>query len=483
MRNEARRLGRLAAPIVFANLAWMTIGTVDLAMLGRVSPDAVAAASLGNVWVHLTQMLGMGLVMGMDPEVTQGHGARDRRLLGHALQRGIVIGLLVAVPVVILRAYTAEFLLAARDFAVWLGERGGLTDEARAALELDRFAELAQPAERYALAQSFAAPFFLIFIALRQYLQGRGIVRPALYVALLGNVVNAAANGVLIFGLDLGLLGAGIATGVTRTFMAALLAWIVVRLGLLRGGWVPWERAALRPGPLLRTIRCGLPIGLHFAFEVGAFGTTTLLAGLLGVTATVAHTVSINVASVTFMIPLGIALAATTRIGNLVGERRYDDAQLSSRVALFLGAGVMAGLGALLFLLREQLPLLYTDEAAIVALAASVLPLAAAFQVFDGLQVVGGGILRGMGSTTPPAVFNFIAWWLLALPLAAWWVVGRGDGDLVDVWIALTVGLGVVAALTVAWVRWRGPAHLGATAAAAAQRSFEASPPSSADGP
>lgn len=457
IREEASRLSSLALPIVLTNVLWMLVGTVDIAMLGRYGDEALAAASLSSVWVHMTQMLGMGLVMGMDPMVTQGHGARDREALGRALQRGVIVALLASVPVVALRFLTEEFLGLVRAGAAALtGDRAA---DALASLDLDALERLAAPAEEYAVIQSIGTPFFLVFIALRQYLQGRGILRPALVVTVLANLFNAVGNWALIFEFDLGIRGAGLATGLTRVFMALTLLVFVLRARLQRGAWVPWDAESLRWSGIARTLRYGFPIALHFVFEVGAFGATTLLAGCLGVTATVAHAASINLASLTFMIPLGVALAATTRIGNLVGERRFERAQGSAWVAMAMAAGVMAALGLVLFAGRHLLPSFYTSDPAALALAASVLPIAAAFQVFDGLQVAGSGILRGMGRTTPPAVFNFIAWWVIALPVAAWFVLRRGDG-LQMIWWALVLGLGIVAAAECLWLRARGPRSL-----------------------
>lgn len=464
IRQESGRLARLATPIVLTNILWMLVGTVDIAMLGRYGDDALAAASVAGVWVHLTQMFGMGLVMGMDPMVTQAHGARDREALGRALQRGLVVALLAAGPVIVMRFFTAEFLMGVRHVARRIA--GPDAASTLSALDLDTLERLAGPAEDYALMQSFGTPFFLAFIALRQFLQGRGILRPALIVTVLANLFNAAGNWLLIFEADLGLRGAGIATGATRIFMALALFEVARRARLLRGAWVPWDAESLRWHGVARTLRYGLPVALHFMFEMGAFGATTLLAGCLGVVATVAHAACINLASMTFMIPLGIGLAATTRVGNLVGERRFERAQRSAHLALWLAAGTMALLGVVLFLGRGLFPRLYTTDPAALALAASVLPIAALFQVSDGLQVAGAGILRGMGSTTPPAVFNLVGWWLIALPVAAWLVLRR-DGDLEEIWWALLLGLGAVAVPVCWWVRYRGPASLGAGEGAA----------------
>lgn len=457
--REVRALSRLAAPILLTNVCWMTVGLVDIVMLGRWSSEAVAAALLAGVWVHLTQVAGMGLVMGIDPLVTQGHGARDREALGRALQRGILVALIATVPVVGLRFWTAEILAATRAFAQWAAGADAVTG--LAGLDLEASARLDSPAERYALTQSFATPFFLVYIAYRQQLQGRGILRPALAVAAAANVVNVFGNWLLIFVMGWGIVGAGLATGITRMFMCLALVWLVRRHRLLRGAWVPWDRISFAWSGISRVLRYGIPVCLHFALEVGAFGTTTLIAGMLGVAATVAHGVAINLASMTFMVPLGIGLAATTRVGNLIGERRFDEAQESSHVALWLGGLAMAILGLGLYFGRDLLPRIYVpDDPAALRIAAAILPIAAAFQVFDGLQVVGSGVLRGMGSTVPPAVFNFIAWWVIALPLA-WWFVLRGGGSLEHVWWSLVLGLGVVAVLAVWWVRAFGPATMG----------------------
>ncbi len=459
--REVRRLSQLAAPILLTNVCWMLVSVVDILMLGRWSSEAVAAALLGGVWIHMTQVAGMGLVMGIDPIVTQGHGARDREALGRALQRGIIVALLATIPVVGLRLFTAEILAATRGFAVWITERGGASGAI--SLDLESMAALDGDAERYALAQSFATPFFLIYIALRQYLQGRGILRPALAVAVVANLVNVVVNWLLIFKLEWGITGAGIATGITRVFMGLSLAWLVHRYRLRRGAWVPWDRESFSRSGVTRVLKYGVPVSLHLALEVGAFGATTLLAGTLGIVATVAHGVAINLSSMTFMVPLGIGLAAATRIGNLIGERRFDEAQESAQIALWLGGLSMAVLGVVLYLGRNLLPSLYVPyDAEAIRMAALILPIAAAFQIFDGLQVVGSGVLRGMGRTVPPAVFNFIAWWVIALPLAAWWVLVRGGG-LAEIWWALVVGLGVVAVLAVWWVRVNGPATMGRT--------------------
>lgn len=447
LRTESRVLARLAWPIVLTNLGWMMLGTVDTVMLGWLSKEALAASLLGNVWVNVTQIAAMGVLMGMDPLVAQGHGARDRRRLGLALQRALVLAAALAVPLTLSRVATADVLEAFRRLAVALGG-----PDAAAGLDPG----VMHAAHRYALAQAPAEPFFLAYVAQRQYLQGRGIVRPALVVTVIAIVMNAALNQLLIFELGYGVEGAGAATALTRIFLALGMLFAIRRFELHRGAWLPWSRDSLRGiGELLRL---GLPVGAHFALEVGAFGLSTLIAGLLGVVATAAHGIAINVASVTFMLPMGVSLAAVTRVGNLIGEGRHALAQRSAWLAIAMGAGLMACAAVAMLGLRHALPRLYSADAAVVAATASVLPVAAAFQVFDGVQVVGGGVLRGMGRTLPPAVFNFIAWYVIGLPLAWHWAVRLGHG-VTGLWWALAVGLASIALLLLLWIARFGPAR------------------------
>ncbi|MEO6710554.1 MAG: MATE family efflux transporter [Planctomycetota bacterium] len=435
--REFRAIALLSAPVVITQLSTMMLGVVDNMMLGHVSVEALNASSLGRLWVIGTYLLGMGLVFGIDPFVSQAHGSGDGKGAAMALQRGLVIALLASIPLGWSWFFTEEAL-------VYFGQK----------------ADLAQEAERYALSQLPGLPFLLAFNALRQYLQGRGIMRPAMWVALFANAVNASLNGILIFGYagfpKLGVVGAGIATGVTQIAMFLMLLWIVLTGGLAREAWTPWTREAFRVAGLAKIVRIGSPVALQIGLEVWAFQIVSLWAGKLGDVELAAHTIVLNLASLSFMIPLGISLGTSTRVGNLLGAGEPEAAQRASRVAFCRGAGVMA-VCALIFLVgRNLLPQLYTKDAAVLSLAARVLPIAAAFQLFDGLQVVGSGILRGMGRTLPGALINLLGYYALALPFAAWIAFDGGYG-LQGLWWGLSLGLAAVAIALIVWVAWRGP--------------------------
>jgi len=447
LREETRILVRLSLPAVAAQVGSMMMGIVDTAMLGRVSVDALAAASLANAWVYLTLLASNGVLMGMDPVVSHAHGRRDGRTSGIALQRGLVLAGLLTLVVSVLWTGTGVLLT-------------GLRQEPH----------LVEAAHGYVRVQLPSVGFFLVFTAFRQQLQGRELMRPAMWATLVANLSNVFLNWVLIFGNlgapALGLVGAGIATAINRGVMLLLLLFVVWRTDLLAGAWVPWSRAALDPRGLAHIARLGLPVSIQMALEIFAFSGSTYLAGWIGATAIAAHQVTLNFAAFSFMMPLGVSQAAATRVGNLLGAHLPHRAQRAAWVSLAMGALIM-GFWACVFILgRAQLPRLLTSDAQVVALSASIFPIAAAFQIFDGTQVVGGGILRGMGRTRPVAWFNLVAYWVLGLPIGGWLALeegwglsGRGLG-LAGIWWGLCLGLAIVATCLVLWIRFRGPESL-----------------------
>jgi MATE family multidrug resistance protein len=440
VRTELRKLAALSAPAAASQLSTMLLGVVDTLMVSRVGVEAIAAAALANVWIFGTIMVANGVVLGIDPLVAQAHGARDGEAAGRALQRGLVLALIWSVPVGLLWSQTGTFLR-------WTGQEPAL----------------AQLAQDFTTVQIPTIPCFLGYVALRSYLQGRELMRPALWVILIANVFNAFGNWVLIYGHlgmpPLGLVGSGIATSTTRLLaFVGLVAWVRV-FQLHRGAWVPWSRAAYEPRALAAVMTIGLPVALQIGLEIWAFSGSAVLVGWLGASALAAHTITLNMAALAFMAPLGIAQGTVTRVGNLIGAGDLDGAQRAGWIAIAMGAGVMS-LSAVLFVTaRHLLPLAYTDVPEVTVLAATILPIAGAFQIFDGTQVVAAGVLRGMGRTRPGAVFNFIAFWVIGLPLGAW-LAFRDGYALAGIWYGLSVGLAVVAALLLVWVYWYGPASL-----------------------
>jgi MATE family multidrug resistance protein len=236
-------------------------------------------------------------------------------------------------------------------------------------------------------------------------------------------------------------------------------------LGLLATAW-PVLRpllVPLRPGiwqrePLMRIIRIGLPIGLHHELEFGAFGVTALLMGTLGTVEMAAHQIALNIASLTFMVPLGVGAAAAVLVGRAVGRGDHAGARRAAAMSLAVGVSFMGTSAIVMLLFPRAIASLYTDLGPVISLAATLIPIAGAFQVFDGTQVVSAGTLRGIGDTRVPMLIGLVGFWLIGLPVSATLAFGVGLGPL-GLWWGLVAGLGAVAILLLLRVRarFRGP--------------------------
>ncbi len=436
VRRELRILTRLATPVAVTQVASMLLWTIDFLMVGRVGILELNAVALGRLWVMGIAVVAMGIVFGIDPIASQAHGARDRVRLGGTLLHGVAMALLVSVPCAAILLFTEEVLLA-------FGQ-----DPTTVAL-----------AARYVRVQIPGLPFYLLFVVLQRYLQARGIVRPAMWISLWANLFHAVADALLVFGLlgapRLGAVGAGVATALTDVVMFVALVVAMRRYRLQRGARTDLTLTGVRRRELFEIAALGLPIAFQLALEYWAFALATLWAGRLGSVDLAAHSIALNLASITYMLPLGIGLGATTRVGNLTGAGDPRGARRATWVALGLGATIMLGCALLFILLRNLIPRAFTGEAEVVARTAALLPIVAAFELFDGLQSVGGGILRGLGRTRAAAVANLVGYYALGLPLGAW--LGRPERlGLAGIWWGLALGLFAVAVAVVGWIALAG---------------------------
>lgn len=429
-RAEASAQIRLAVPVVLINLAMMAMGAVDVAVVGHDgSAVALAAISLGHAAFWCATAGGVGVLLSMDPLVSQAVGAHDVEGVAKAMQRGLLAVLLLSVPLTIFLAHVDTLL-------GWL----------------DQPAELLPGAASYAWILAAGVPPLLAFGLFRQSLQAMGRVRTIMVVAVLANVVNLVLDLALIRGAwgfpALGGDGCAWATVGSEWFM--LLTLVLFERRRLAPALWPWRRASWRPRPFLRLLRLGLPIGVTLSVEAGAFNAVTFLAGsFFGTQALAGHRVALTIASISFMVPLGISTAAAVRVGHGVGAQDVSAVRVASRVALVGGGLAMAVCGLTFLLLPRALSAVFTDEAQVLAIAASLLPVAAVFQIFDGLQVVAAGVLRGMGETRWPMVLNLVGYWVLGLPLGVAMVRWGGAGP-VALWWGLALGL-VFVAITLLW--------------------------------
>lgn len=424
-RSDLSAMLRLAVPVVVAQVGMMLLGVVDTMVVGRVSADALAAVAIGNLAIMVVSGFVYGLLIALDPLVAQALGAGDEAAARRSVQRGLVLATCVTVPATAVLLPLEPLLHLARQPEGVVPIAVGYTYRCLPGL----------------------LPFYA-FVVLRHTLQALERVRPIVVAVALANVLNLALDLVLVFGWlgfpAMGAFGSAWATSICR---AALL------LGLARLAWkdlgpliFPIGREVFRFRPLWNTVRLGTPIGIQLQLELGAFGVIALLMGTLGTVAMAAHQVAINLASLTFMVPLGISSAASVRVGHGIGRRDGAGARRAAAAAVLCGVGFMVVTAALFIGFPVALASLYTPDLEVVALAAALIPIAGVFQVFDGLQVVSSGILRGIGDTRVPMAISVLGFWLLGIPIsvALGFPLGLGPRGL---WWGLVAALAVLATL------------------------------------
>ena len=412
-------MASLATPVVLVQLGLMSFGVVDTMMLGHYSDTALAAAGIGHLFSMFILLVGFGLLMGLDPLLTQAWGAGRRRAVADHFKRGIKVAIVLALLASAAMCWAAPVLRLFRQKE-----------------------ELIGPASSYVRIVAWGNLGFLITIVFRQTLQAMSIVAPLVKATLVCNVFNALGNWVLIWGHGglprMGLDGSACATAFSRTLLLVVFAW------LSREHWLPlWRlksQGASRRG-YAALMAIGTPLALQISLEGGIFNTVGFIMGSKGVTEVAANQVTLNLASLVFMIPMGIGAAVSTRVGNAVGAGQEHQARLSARVALTLGALFMTVSGAVFLAVPGWVASFYTTEAC----AVTLIPVAGYFSVFDGLQCVAHGVLRGMADTKVPALLSLVAFWVIGLPLG-WYLDAHTSLGPPGPWWGLVVGLAMMAA-------------------------------------
>lgn len=440
-RNEARAMLLLAWPMVLTNLGQIAMTTTDVVMLGALGPSAIAAGSLGTALYFVPNIFGIGMVIATSPMVARELG-RNRfsvRETRRTVRQGLWIAMMISIPIWLILWHAEEIFLASGQPA-----------------------QLAADAGSYVRHVMWASLPFHGYLVLRSFISA--LERPgwALIVVAGAVLFNALANWVLIHGHlgfpALGIPGSAIATTLSSIFMFIGLALIVAfrrpfrRYHIFGRFWRPdWPR-------FVALLKLGLPIALILTFEVSVFNAAAFLMGLIGTTALAAHAIAIQLASITFMVPMGIGQAATVRVGLAFGGGDKDGVTRAGWTAFTLGVGFMT-LTALVMILFPTILIsafLELDDAAnaeVIRLAVSFLAIAGLFQVVDGAQAVASGMLRGLQDTTVPMIYAAIGYWGIGMPLAVLLAFHFGMDGL-GIWIGLFAGLLVVAVLLVSrWAR------------------------------
>lgn len=440
VRTELRPMLRMAAPLALAELGWMFMGFVDTVMAGRLSPAAIGAGSLGGMLFFPIVVCGTGMLYGLDTEVSQSFGARDEEGCRRSLIQGVWLSAMIT-PVAAAALWAMLPLLRA------VGTNAGVM-------------ELLDP---FVKALIWGVPALLIGTALRRYVQAIDIVKPITFASVTANAINFGGNWLLMFGHwgapKMGLTGSGISTSLSRMYI------FVVLLGTLlwherRHGYLLFKMS-WRPDPvhIRKLAGLGFPVAMQILAEGAVFGIVTVLAARLDEISLAAHGIAVNVIALAYMVPLGISSAAAVRVGQAVGRRDPHGVAVSGWTALLLGAVFMGGSGLALFFAPHAIARLYTPNLAVIPLTAALLRIAAFFELFDGLQVVAGGALRGIGDTRSPAIAHFAGYWLAGMPLGYELCFARGWG-VSGIWVGLTVALILIGVgLVVVWARRLGKSY------------------------
>jgi MATE family multidrug resistance protein len=434
IRAELAAILGLGIPVSLSHLANMAMQIVDTAFVGRLGPAMIGGVSLGTAIFSTIMVAGLGLSLGLDFLISKAHGAGDPRETRKLLVQGVHLSTLVTVPSIVLM-YLASSLLP----------KVGITEE------------IAVPAAQYLRMLSWSLWPWLVFTSFRQYLQSTESVLPTVAIMIVANLVNALGNWIFVFGHwgapSMGVRGAAMATLGSRLFMVAAIATHAFRRDRKLFPLLEHPSLQLSLKAIGEMIRLGLPAAGQVLLEVGAFSAATFVMGYLGVTALAAHQLVLQVATTTFMIPLGLSTAAAVRIGQALGANDPARAKRAGWLSIASGASIMTCSGLMLAIFAPAILHLFTSSPEVIALGRKLLYVAACFQIFDGLQVVTTGALRGAGNTRASMLANFLGYWAFGLPVGFFLAFHTGLRAL-GVWIGLSIGLIFVASFLVFfWAR------------------------------
>ncbi len=427
IRAEVRALLALGGPLVAAQLVQIAMSFVDTVMAGHLSPRDLAAVAVGvSLWVPIV-VFGMGILMSVSPTVAQVYGAGQFDEIGGHVRQGLWLSLAVALVSFIAVRSCSPVLR-------WM--------------HIDP--EIVPTAAGFLNAISWGIPASSAFTVLRGYSEAVSKTRPVLAISIVGLAANIAGNSVFMHGRlgmpRLGAVGTGVASAcVLWTMLFSLAIWIACdryygKFPIFRRfEWPDWLQIS-------RLLKLGSPIGVCFFLECGMFTAVSLLMGRLGAEVVAGHQVALNVASVTFMVPLGLSLAVTVRVGHAMGRGAPRDARRSGLVGAGLAVVFMSLMALVMATCPHLIAAIYTEDEAVHSIAARLLLMAAIFQIFDGLQVAGAGALRGLKDTAFPMVITLVAYWGLGLPLGVWLGLVL-DGGPQALWIGLIAGLVAAAVL------------------------------------
>lgn len=423
--NHMRETLILSAPVIIGQLGVVLMGVVDNVMIGDLGYRFLSAASLANSIFFILVVLGMGMTFAISPLVAEAEASQNLEACGRYLRQGVWVAIATA-------------------FVIGLLMLGGTL----LLPFLDQPEEDVRLATPYLHILNVSVLPMLLFLIFKQFSDGLSLTRPAMYITLIGLVFNTVANWVLINGYwgfpRWELNGAGVATLLSRILMFVLMAGYIVRSPRFARYYPAFRWREVQLSVIRKIVSIGLPSGMQYFFEVGAFGGAVIMAGWLGMVDRSAHQIVINLSSVTYMVVSGISAGAAIRVGTSLGRRDLLGMRQAGMAGVYLGAVLMLFFSVALVIGRHWFPHQYVENTNVLDVASRLMIIAAFFQLFDGIQAVGIGILRGIQDVRVPTVITFVAYWVLALPVG--YVMGFKMGYGIDgLWYGFVLGLGIAA--------------------------------------
>jgi len=414
---------RLAMPIVVSQLGHTVVHLADSVIVGHFAGTIqLAAVSLVNSLFMLILVLGMGISYGLTPLIAQENGRKNYKECGRLLSNSLLINIVMGI-----------FLYMLVHFGTLL-----------AIDHMGQSPEVVAYAKPYLGYLSFSIIPLMIFQTFKQFAEGLGFTKQAMFISIWGNVINVILGIILVKGMfgitPMGVKGVGVSTLVDRILMAIVMCIYVFNSRNFKVYLQNFKFNLIDKVRSIKILKIGAPVALQYSFEISAFSGAAILIGTIGAVEQAAHQVAINLASVTYMLASGIASAATIKTGNNLGKNNFLDLRRSA-IASYHAVAVFMSITAVAFVCANHiLPYIYTEDTAVIHIAAQLLIIAGFFQLFDGTQVVGLGVLRGLGDVNIPTVITFIAYWIIGIPLG--YLLGiKMEMGVNGIWYGLTFGL------------------------------------------
>jgi MATE family multidrug resistance protein len=418
---------RIALPVMIGQLGHIMVSVADSIMVGQLGTLPLAAVAFGNSIYVIFMVFGLGVTFGITPLVAQAAGKKRKNLQGALLRHSMGVNLVFAL-------FLFGGVVSTIPFLGMLEQDEGVVP-------------LATP---YLLIIGSSIVPLMLFQAFKQFAEGLSDTKEAMKIILICNLLNVILNYLLIYGKlgfpELGINGAGWATAIARTFMVFWMGWYVLKSQKFKNKGVTLAGFSFRKVIVRKLIQLGIPMGLQYIFEVSAFAVAAIFAGMISATALAAHQVAINIASVSYMAVTGLGAAATVRIGNQLGAKDILNLRRAGSTIFKMAVYWMAFAGVVIFFFRHQLASFYSNDPAVLELAARMLIVAVLFQLSDGIQAVALGALRGLTDVKIPTWITFGVYWILVLPIA-YFLPLHTDLGAMGIWYALAGGLTLSAAL------------------------------------